>query len=54
MPYIQTKKRLSISNPILSKSVDIRLSDYPIGALGLEIVVAVNGHIRNKVIARKP
>jgi hypothetical protein len=30
---IQIKKRLSISNPVLSKSVDIRLSDYPIGAL---------------------
>jgi hypothetical protein len=30
---IQTKKRRSISNPILSKSIDIRFSDYPIGAL---------------------
>ena len=30
---IQSKKRLSISYPIVSISVDIRLSDYPIGAL---------------------
>jgi hypothetical protein len=38
---IQTKNRLSISSPILSKSMDIRLSDYPIGALEAEAFARV-------------
>jgi hypothetical protein len=35
MPQYPIQKRLSVSYPILSKSVDIRISDYPIGTLDI-------------------